>query len=148
MKKLTSQCKCSICIRNRRIKRIIKSKHVDSLIATIEELSSLLIECESDVEHLKCILNGTWPNAEIYLKNALANLKKKNKIVLQSTPLHTKNYWFEQFKKQACYKMVSVKLQQYQYLYAVKKAEELGIGVSTYLKKILIEALNARTNIT
>lgn len=145
--KKKSQCKCEICNRNRRIKRIIKSKNVDDLIAATEELSSLLIECESDVEHLRCILNGTWPNAEVYLKTALANLKKK-KIVLQSTPLKSKSYWFEQFKKQTDCKMVSVKLQKYQYLYAVKKASELGIGISTYLKKILIEALHARTNIT
>ena len=52
---------------------------IDELLAQVEELSSLLLNTETDLEHCKAFFSGDWTNSVQYLEKALERAKNKEK---------------------------------------------------------------------
>ncbi len=71
-----SDCDCEVCQRHKKIRQLILDKDTDGLIEKIEVISALLDNVETDCEHYKMILNGTWPHSIEYLEKALENAKR------------------------------------------------------------------------
>lgn len=66
------KCKCDVCRRNLRVRRVCEHGDVDEMRRLIGELQESLAHTELDYQVDEAILAGTWPSARMHLTSGLA----------------------------------------------------------------------------
>jgi len=70
-----ANCNCEFCVLGEKIEDTIASKDVDRLISLVRELQNELLYTSDDLDHLKVIMDGSWPSAVEQLEKALEKAK-------------------------------------------------------------------------
>lgn len=73
-------CKCRICKRTKRVKKILESRKPTELRRLVEELFDELMQVEDDLNYHQAILDGSWPSAETQLEAALVKAREINAV--------------------------------------------------------------------
>ncbi len=70
-------CKCNLCEKYKRARRIIKSGAKEEMDDLITELLNENLDLSTDLDYYKAIFDGSWPNAKDIMLSHIAKIDEK-----------------------------------------------------------------------
>ena len=78
------KCNCEFCKLNALRTKALESDDIEFVKKVLEEFSDLWLNVDFDLSYYKCILDGSWPDADKILTRSLEKYKKHSNRKVES----------------------------------------------------------------